>query len=74
MGLKKRTSATVPARLDQQKYTGEVRKDPDHWITCRIEHPTKSFTITFNPKLLEKKIEKYGKNLILPTNYNPEKK
>lgn len=68
MSLKKRTNLTVPARLDQQRYDKEVRKDPEHWITCRVEHPTRSFTITFDPRLLEKKIEKYGKNLILPTN------
>lgn len=68
MSLKKRTNMTAPVRLDQQRYTGEVRQDPEHWITCRVEHPTRSFTITFDPRLLPKKIEKYGKNLILPTN------
>lgn len=66
MSLRRRNQSVVPARLDQQKYEGEVRSDPPEYITCRVEHPVKSFTITFDPKLLQKKIEKYGDALRVP--------
>ena len=67
MALKRRSGVTVvPARLDQQRHTGEVRQDPEHYITCAVVHPVKSYTITFDPAKLQEKIDKYGKALIVP--------
>jgi hypothetical protein len=51
-------------RLDLQKHQGETPQDPPHFITCYVKHPVKGFTVTFDPKILPKMREKYGKNLI----------
>ena len=68
MAIQTNNKAALAQRLDQQTYKGEIRQDPPDYITCVVRDERKPFTITFNPKLLDKKIEKYGKNLILPTN------
>ncbi len=64
----------VPARLDQQRHTGEVRQDPEYYITCMVKHPVKSFTITFDPARLQDMIDKYGEALIVPPKYQKGKK
>jgi len=49
-----------------------VRQDPPHFITCFVSDPVRGFTITFDPKLLEEKIKKYGDRLRLPESINNE--
>jgi hypothetical protein len=66
MAIQIKNKAALAHRLDQQTYKGEIRKDPDYYITCVVMDERKPFTITFNPVLLDKKIEKYGDRLILP--------
>ena len=44
----------------------EIKQDPSWFITCLVKDPVKSFTITFDPKSLSLKREKYGDRLIVP--------
>ena len=66
MAVQINNKAAMAERLDQQTYKGQIRQDPPHYITCVVLDPRKPFTITFDPKLLDKKIEKYGNKLVLP--------
>ena len=48
------------------KYEGEIPETPAHHITLWVDDPIKRFTVTFDPRLLPKKIEKYGNQLEVP--------
>lgn len=65
MAIQTNNKTALAHRLDQQTYKGEIRKDPPNYITCTVRDERKPFTITFNPKLLDSKIKKYGDKLIL---------
>ncbi|WP_428662946.1 hypothetical protein [Runella sp.] len=54
------------SRAANKRETGEVKQDPSWFITCLVKDPVKSFTITFDPKALSQKREKYGDRLIVP--------
>ena len=49
-----------------KRHLGEIKEDPSWFITCLVKDPVRSFTITFDPKSLAKKLEKYGDRLIVP--------
>lgn len=59
-------SGSSSSRASNKRESGEVKQDPSWFITCLVKDPVKSFTITFDPKSLSQKIEKYGDRLILP--------
>lgn len=48
------------------KYEGEIPETPAHHITLWVDDPIKRFTVTFDPKLLAKKIEKFKGKLEVP--------
>lgn len=72
MPVQLENKAAMRHRLDLQKYEGAIRQDPAHYITCVVMDERKPYTITFDPKLLPQKMEKYGDKLIVPT--KPKKK
>lgn len=54
------------SKAANKRDTSDVRQDPTWFITCLVKDPVKSFTITFDPKSLSQKREKYGDRLIVP--------
>jgi len=48
------------------KYEGKIPETPTHHITLWVDDPIKRFTVTFDPKLLPKKIEKFKGKLEVP--------
>jgi hypothetical protein len=61
-----RSGSSSSSRASNKRESGEVKQDPSWFITCLVKDPVKSFTITFDPKSLSQKIEKYGDRLIVP--------